>query len=89
MDNNIVEIMKALGDSARLELVKHIAKKKETGCAELLKVFKMPQPTLSRHLNIMVDAGVLSFRKEGVINFYKIEDKSLKENGLNISQIIK
>jgi ArsR family transcriptional regulator len=40
---------------------------------ELVNALGLPQPTVSRHLMVMRDAGVVEQRKEGRFSFYRID----------------
>jgi len=86
--NNIIKVLKTLSEPHRIEMVRYVMKNRETKCENLLKVFKLPQPTMSRHLTKLVDAGILSLRKEGTSNFYSIQTANLKKIGLDIQKII-
>ena len=39
-----------------------------------------PQPTVSHHLNLLKNSGLLKWRKEGVWIHYKLSNPKLPEN---------
>lgn len=84
----ITKVFKALADTTRIEILKHVMAEKEIACQELMKRFPLSQPTMSHHFNKLVDAGVLNNRKEGVLWFYTLNHKYLKTLGIDIKKII-
>ena len=66
-----VLICKALGDSNRLEIVKMLSGREQCGC-RLLERFDITQPTLSHHMKILCDSGLVVGRKEGKWMYYSI-----------------
>ena len=61
---NVALICKALGDSNRLEIVQMLSDGEKCGC-RLLEKFEITQPTLSHHMKILVECGLVNDRKEG------------------------
>jgi len=75
---NEVKILKALADETRLKIVLLIGAGEICAC-KVVPFTKKAQPTVSQHLKILVEAGVLSQRREGKNIFYRIKDtKALK-----------
>jgi DNA-binding transcriptional ArsR family regulator len=64
-DREIVRALKALADPARFRMVQEIAAVGELTCGQVADRFDVSQPTISHHLKILVDAGVLVMRSEG------------------------
>ena len=56
-------IFKALGDNTRYEIVSHIAQSPRTA-AELSKILKVSKPTISHHVQLLREAGLLSEKPE-------------------------
>lgn len=80
-DDNFESIalrFRALGEKSRLRLVEalHTGEKNVT---ELVKLTGLGQPNVSRHLNILVAAGLIGRRKEGLNVLYRIVDETLSE----------
>jgi ArsR family transcriptional regulator len=67
-----VKLLKALGDETRIKIVQHLLDKEKCACSFVPFVGKS-QPTVSRHLKILVDAGVLEPRRKGVNIWYKLK----------------
>ena len=61
---NAVEIFRALADPTRLRIVA-LLRRMELSVGELAQVLGQSQPRVSRHVKILVDAGVAVRRREG------------------------
>jgi DNA-binding transcriptional ArsR family regulator len=75
-------IIKALGDPTRLKIV-YLLEHGELCACEIIAALDKPQPTVSHHLNLLKNAGLLKWRKEGVWIHYKLSNPTLFEN-LNV-----
>lgn len=73
---DIALICKALGDSNRLEIVRMLSDGEKCGC-KLLERFEITQPTLSHHMKILVECGLVNARKEGKWQHYSLNCKTL------------
>ena len=74
-------IVKALADPTRLRIVDTIRKASpEAVCqCELLPLFDMSQPALSKHLKVLVNAGVLATERRGLWAYYYLVPDSTQE----------
>lgn len=75
---DIALICKALGDSNRLEIVQMLSDGEKCGC-RLLEKFEITQPTLSHHMKILVECGLVKDRKEGKWHHYSLNCDTLLE----------
>ena len=66
---DLLRIHKALADETRLRLAA-ILRRFELNVGELVAVLDMGQPRISRHLKILVEAGLVDCRREGLWAFY-------------------
>ncbi|MCF7924166.1 MAG: metalloregulator ArsR/SmtB family transcription factor [Candidatus Izimaplasma sp.] len=64
MKTNLANIFKALGDENRLTLLDLITKGETCGCT-LIDKLNVSQPTMTYHINILENAGLITSRKEG------------------------
>lgn len=69
-------ICRALGDSNRLKIVKMLSDGEKCGC-KLLEAFKITQPTLSHHMKILCECGLVTARKEGKWTHYSISCETM------------
>lgn len=68
-------LFKALADETRTRIV-HILSCGELCACDILDYFDLTQPTLSHHLNILVDAGLVIARPEGKWTYYSLNRDS-------------
>jgi DNA-binding transcriptional ArsR family regulator len=78
--SNSSEIFKALGDPIRLDIVRQVAEAGELAWGALEETLPVSKPTISYHIKTLVQANLLSVRKEGRNFFYTIRHDTL--NGL-------
>ena len=72
-------IFKALGHPTRL-LLAHKLKQGQMCVCELNEFVDIEQPTLSRHLKILKDSGVLKSHKKGMQVYYSLRVPCLFDN---------
>jgi ArsR family transcriptional regulator len=75
----IAPVLKALGEPVRLRLMSLIAAHAggEACVCDLNESFDLSQPTISRHLKILHDAGLLEREKRGVWVYYRARTEAL------------
>ena len=66
-----IPILKVLCDETRLKILSMLSQKELNGC-EILRAFECSQPTISYHMQLLVDAGLVHARKEGCAVIYSI-----------------
>jgi len=76
----LARILKALADPTRLRLVSMVAAHEggEACVCDLTAPLGLTQPTISHHLKILVDAGILSRDKRGVWAYYALRPAALQ-----------
>jgi len=73
---DMVMIFKALSDTNRLKIVQMLADGEKCAC-KLLEAFQITQPTLSHHMKILCESGLVKVRKEGKWAHYSIDVDAL------------
>ena len=68
--------LSALADPIRSRLLL-LLERHELTVSELRSVLQLPQSTVSRHLKVLADAGLLSAREDGTSNRYRVDAKTL------------
>jgi ArsR family transcriptional regulator, arsenate/arsenite/antimonite-responsive transcriptional repressor len=68
----LIKMTKALADPTRFHILQTIAGRGETSCGELVRHFPFAQATVSRHLKILTEAGLVEVRREGQFNYYRM-----------------
>ena len=77
-DRHIVRALKALADPSRFRMVQEIAGAGELTCGQVAERFDVSQPTISHHLKILTDAGILVSRAEGKHHFTSVNQTLLR-----------
>jgi ArsR family transcriptional regulator len=76
----IAAVAKALGDPVRLQLVDVLRKHAGKVCVcELVPLFDLSQPTVSHHLKVLRDAGIVASERQGLWAYYYVIPDALKE----------
>ena len=70
-----IRVMKALSDPNRVKLLKLLQKREMCVC-EIHAALAIAQPTVSKHLKVLEDAGLVLRRKEGLWVNYSLADGS-------------
>ena len=71
-----LKVMKALSDPNRVKIIKLLQQKMMCVC-ELRGALKIAQPTVSKHLKILEDAGFVDFQKDGLwVNYFLADGQS-------------
>lgn len=72
------EILKAIAHPTRMEIVVRL---KKDGCnvSEIQKNLGLPQSTISQHLKILKNAGVISSIRDGTKVCYKVKCKEVQD----------
>lgn len=77
----VIRVAKALGDPTRYRLLRAIAARGEMSCAELTDLFPLAQATVSHHLKVLSDAGLLSVERRGQFHHYRLVPEALSVHG--------
>jgi ArsR family transcriptional regulator, arsenate/arsenite/antimonite-responsive transcriptional repressor len=76
----IAEVAKALGDPIRVQLVDVLRKHPGKACVcELVPLFELSQPTVSHHLKVLRDAGIVSSERRGLWAFYYVNPDAMED----------
>ncbi|MBB6477496.1 ArsR family transcriptional regulator [Negativicoccus succinicivorans] len=72
-----VKRMKALTDENRLAIMLALQHGEKCGC-DLLEELNISQPTLSHHMKILANSGLVDYYKEGRWIYYSISAKGVQ-----------
>lgn len=75
----MAQVFKALGDPARLRLISLIASQADgEACnCDLIEPLGLSQPTVSHHLKVLHDAGLLDRERRGQWVYYRIRPEQM------------
>lgn len=80
-------IFKALSDENRIRILKLLHNGEMCAC-KLLDALNISQPTLSHHMKILCDAGIVNGRKEGKWMHYSICSESSAELSVMLRELL-
>jgi ArsR family transcriptional regulator len=69
----LAEVFKMLADESRLKILLALAQDGEAHVSALCDMLGQSQPAVSHHLTLMRLTGLVSFRRDGKNNFYRLE----------------
>lgn len=75
---------KALSDETRLHIVYTVAYQGKCSTTDCSKGIDLSQPTLSHHINVLIDANILILEKVGTTNKYSLNSIYLNQLGIQI-----
>ncbi len=78
-DGALIRALKALADPTRFRMVQEIAAAGELTCGQVAEHFDVSQPTVSHHLKVLSDAGIIQARPEGQQHFTSVNQALLDE----------
>ena len=76
-DIDLATVLRALGDPARLMIVRLLAEQGEQNCAALQSKLDMPVSTCSYHLRLLREAGVTRTRAAGTERWMSVRQEDL------------
>ena len=75
MDELLADRLKALGHPARLEILRVLAARGTCVCGEVVKVMPLSQATVSQHLKVLKEAGLIRGRIDGKNSCYCLDPR--------------
>lgn len=83
----LVRVFKALGDETRLRIIASLENEERCVC-DLADHLGLPQPTLSHHLKVLRDAGLVVGEKSGPLIQCRVNAEAFAENGMDLEVIL-
>ena len=73
------EIFKALAHPIRLKIVCGLINKEQCNVSIMVEKLNLPQPTVSQHLNILKNAGIIEGFRKGTQICYKVTNEETRK----------
>lgn len=82
-DDDIATIMRALGHPVRLNILRIIAgqQRGQCCCADVTDSLTLAQSTVSQHIKVLLDAGLIERKSRGTRNCYIVQHERLAALG--------
>lgn len=77
--DDLIDVIKALGDPVRVDLLSRIAAVEQMACTELVDQLAVSASTVSYHVKLLRAAGLIEVRKEGRNFFYTYRPQSARK----------
>ncbi|MBF4161040.1 ArsR/SmtB family transcription factor [Nocardioides acrostichi] len=76
----VARLLKVLGDPVRVRLLSMVlaGEGREACACDLLPAFELSQPTISHHLKVLHEAGLLDREKRGVWVYWRARPEALE-----------
>lgn len=71
------DVCKTFSNPKRLQIVEYLGKVKECNASELVEKLKINKVSISQHMGVLVEQGVVNTRREGLHVFYKLADERI------------
>jgi ArsR family transcriptional regulator len=77
--DDAVVLFKALGDPTRYEILRLISSQPQEICVcDITNRFDVSQPTISHHLKILREAGLITVARRGVWAYYAVDPRGVE-----------
>lgn len=79
--DQVAKVLKAVADPARLQLLSIIRSAGEACACDLNTPLGLSQPTVSHHLRVLTDAGLISREQRGQWAWFRAEEDRIRDLG--------
>lgn len=89
-DDDIASVMRALGHPVRLSILRILAEQGsgDCCCTDVTQCLPLAQSTVSQHIKVLVDAGLVERHPKGTRNCYKLCTDRLSQFGIAWSGLL-
>ncbi|MCU0830592.1 MAG: metalloregulator ArsR/SmtB family transcription factor [Rhizobiaceae bacterium] len=87
-DAGLARQLAALAHPARLEIIRQLARDDGRCCKDVVQVLDLAQSTVSQHLKVLVDAGLVRFFAEGKRSRYCLDRAALTRLRIDIDAML-
>jgi len=75
----LAKIFKALGHPTRIKIVEHLIDINTCVCGEIVNIFPYSQSTISQHLKLLKESGIVCGEVEGPKTYFCVDKAVLNE----------
>lgn len=84
-DEELASFAKALGNPIRVQILRLLSRRESCVCGEIVDNLPLAQSTVSQHLKVLKDIGLIKGEIEGTSTCYCIDSKGLRRLKVLIS----
>lgn len=81
------DVFVALADPARRQILEALAEEPGQSVGDLVKLTRLGQPTVSKHLKTLRDAGLVNVKVSGANRFYSVDTEPLTKVALWVRSV--
>lgn len=85
---NLAEFCKALGHPGRLKILEHLLREDKCVCGRIVEILPLAQSTVSQHLKVLKEAGIVRGEVEGPKTCYCVDRQRVEENLAQLSSLL-
>jgi ArsR family transcriptional regulator, arsenate/arsenite/antimonite-responsive transcriptional repressor len=86
--NEMAARLGALAHPARLHILKHLSSRPACCCKEVVECLDLAQSTVSQHLKILVEVGLVTYRPERPRSRYEVDREALASLSRGVAGLI-
>ena len=77
-DEELAELAKALGHPARVQIMRMLVRRSACVCGDIVDVLPLAQSTVSQHLKVLKEAGLILGEIDGPRTCYCVEPRAVR-----------
>ena len=86
-DEELAALTKAVGHPARVQILRLLSRRTSCVCGDIVEELPLAQSTVSQHLKVLKEAGLIRGEVDGPRVFYCIEPRTLRRLKVLVSGI--
>lgn len=86
---SMAAVFAALSNPARIDILRHISQHRHCGCKEITDVLPLAQSTISQHLKVLSEAGLIEIETVHPRSHYQINEKLLNDLSITTRDFLK
>jgi DNA-binding transcriptional ArsR family regulator len=79
--------LRALAHPVRLGMMRRLATRPDTCACDFTEIFAVSQPTISQHLKVLREAGLVRTRRQGTQICYSIAEDALRAVAATVAEL--
>jgi ArsR family transcriptional regulator len=83
----LARFSRALSDPTRLRIIEEVSSSKEMFCGQVVEKCGLTPGTISHHLKILADAGLIETRRDGQFIYMRSRPETIREYGRALAKI--
>ena len=87
-ESRITEQLAALAHPARMEILRHLASADGCACGEVVRSLPLAQSTVSQHLRVLSEAGLVTCERDGQRSIYALDRDAMRRVSQELGHIV-